>query len=153
MPSRDLMRPRTVLYSALIAAVGALMLYGLNMRSTLEFNVLQDRNPLYVKLTAGGVRNGYTLKISNKLTEVRTVSFRAEGLPGAQISIGANAGGGGSDVQAPKDITTEVRVFITMPEDQLARLQPEAHPFVLVVRDIVSGNEVRRATTFRRPPQ
>ncbi len=48
-----------------------IMLVGLLLRPTLDVNVLRDRNPLFVKLSDGGVRNGYTLKILNKLHEPR----------------------------------------------------------------------------------
>ena len=47
-----LIRPRVVLYASAIAVVGALMLTGLMMRSNLDVNVLHDRNPVYVKLSA-----------------------------------------------------------------------------------------------------
>ena len=43
------------------------MLMALLLRPDLDVNVLRDRNPLYVKLSDGGVRNGYTVKLLNKL--------------------------------------------------------------------------------------
>ena len=46
-------------------------------RPTLEINVLHDRNPLFVRLSDGGMRNGYTVKILNKLHEPRVVHARA----------------------------------------------------------------------------
>ncbi len=63
----QLLRPRTLLYAGLICLVGAIMLVALCNRTTLEINVLHDRNPPYVLLSDGSVRNGYTVKILNKL--------------------------------------------------------------------------------------
>src|SRR5690348_14439272 len=55
-------RPRTLLYTGVIALVSAIMLLGLSTRHTLELDVLRDRNPNYVTLADGAVRNAYTLK-------------------------------------------------------------------------------------------
>ena len=51
-------RARTMVYVVMIALVGALMTFTLATRSFEGLNVLHDRNPLYVQLTDGGVRNG-----------------------------------------------------------------------------------------------
>ena len=72
-----LVRPRTVLYAALIAVVSAIMLAAWLNRSVLNVDVLHDRNPLYVELTDGGVRNGYTLKILNKVQKTRSSGWRS----------------------------------------------------------------------------
>ena len=39
------------------------------LRAALDLNVLHDRNPLFVTLSDGSIRNGYTLKILNKARE------------------------------------------------------------------------------------
>ena len=40
-----IVRPRTIIYSGMIAVVGAIMLYALLTRTLLDVNVLHDRNP------------------------------------------------------------------------------------------------------------
>ena len=70
-----------------MAIVGCIMLTALLLRPDLEVSVLHDRNPLYVRLSDGGLRNGYTVKLLNKLYEPRTYSLALEGLPGATLSI------------------------------------------------------------------
>ena len=67
-----LIRPRIILYASLMAVVAAIMLWAWLNRSVLDINVLHDRQPLFVQLTDGGLRNGYTVKILNKLHEKRT---------------------------------------------------------------------------------
>ncbi|MBV8535675.1 MAG: cytochrome c oxidase accessory protein CcoG, partial [Alphaproteobacteria bacterium] len=61
-----LMRPRVILYLGLLAFVGAIMLGAFALRSTLDLTVLHDRAPLFVMLSDGSIRNGYTIKIVNK---------------------------------------------------------------------------------------
>ena len=68
-PIYRIVRPRTLVYVAAIAIVGSIMLYALATRSTMDVNVLHERNPLFVKLSDGGVRNDYTVRLLNKGTE------------------------------------------------------------------------------------
>ena len=59
---RVIVRPRTVIYSGLLATIGAIMLGVLVTRDRLDINVVPDRNPLFVTLTDGSIRNGYTIR-------------------------------------------------------------------------------------------
>jgi len=66
-------RPRTILYAALLGAVAAVMLGAFLLRETVTLSVLRDRAPLFVTLSDGSIRSAYTLKIANKGREVTTL--------------------------------------------------------------------------------
>ena len=53
------------------------MIYALATRSNDGVSVLHDRNPLFVRLSDGSLRNAYTVRIINKTP--RTESVRAQG--------------------------------------------------------------------------
>jgi cytochrome c oxidase accessory protein FixG len=145
----QLIRTRTLLYAALICLVGGIMLIALLNRSTLAINVLQDRTPAYVLLSDGSVRNGYTVKILNKLQQPRDFSLATRGLAQARLAIAglqANA-----TIRVDTDDLRELRVFVTVPAAELAALPNAPTPFVLIVRDIASGLETARATRFQKP--
>jgi cytochrome c oxidase accessory protein FixG len=143
-----LVRARTLLYAGLIGLVGAIMLAALLNRSTLDINVLHDRNPPYVLLSDGGIRNGYTVKILNKLHQPREFSLEVRGLPGAQLAIlGMEPG---ARIRVTTDDLREVRVFVTVPRAELARLAEAVTPFALVVRDTDSGHVTARTTRFQK---
>ena len=146
-----LLRPRTLLYAALIAFVGLVMLVALNGRTTLDVNVQPDRNPLFVRLSDGGIRNGYTVKILNKLHEPRTFEIKADGLNGGVLTIAGYEGVANPTVTVPTDVLNELRVFVVVPAASLGALTPQAQPFWLIVRDVDSGKFVRHETTLRRP--
>jgi cytochrome c oxidase accessory protein FixG len=61
-------RVRTLLYVCLIGLVGGIMLRTLATRSDLGLSVLHDRNPLYLQLADGSIRNAYTVRILNHTT-------------------------------------------------------------------------------------
>jgi len=52
-----IVRPRTMVYFAAWSLVGLALLYGLMTRDRLQVNVLHDRNPQYVVLSDGSIRN------------------------------------------------------------------------------------------------
>lgn len=146
-----LLRARTLLYSGLIAIVASLMTWALANRSVLELNVLADRNPFYVRLANGDIRNGYTMKILNKLHEPRRFHIELEDFPEARLIMGgAAAGEGKPEVQVPTDVLSEIKVFVTVPGSVAEGLDTRKG-FSFVVRDVDSGLIARRETTFRRP--
>jgi cytochrome c oxidase accessory protein FixG len=146
-----LIRPRTLLYTALIAVVGLVMLAALSMRTTLDISVLPDRNPLFVRLSDGSIRNGYTVKILNKLHEPHTFEIKAEGLKDSRLAIAGYEGVANPVITVPTDVLSELRVFVVVPAASLKTLTPQTQPFSLVVHDTQTGQKVLRATTFRSP--
>jgi len=112
-----LVRPRTIIYSAIILLVGAIMLYTLATRSFLDISVLHDRNPLAVRLSDGSVRNAYTVRFLNKQSHYRTVALDVLGLPDAKVQVvGSDAAVEGRPyIVIGPDQTTEMRVLVTVP--------------------------------------
>jgi cytochrome c oxidase accessory protein FixG len=144
-----LVRARTLLYVALICLAGGIMLIALLGRTTLALNVLQDRNPAYVLLSDGSVRNGYTVKILNKLQQPRDFTLATRGLAHARlVVVGLHAD---APIRVNTDDLRELRVLVTVPAAELAALPDAPAPFALIVRDVASGQETLRTTRFHKP--
>ncbi len=62
------------------------MLYALISRSSMNMSVLHVRAPLFTPTVEGGVRNGYTLRFSNKVGEARDFTLEVAGLEGAEMT-------------------------------------------------------------------
>ena len=114
-PIYRVVRARTLLYAAIIAVVGILMAYTLATRQADGVSVLHDRNPLYVRLSDGSLRNAYTLRIINKSLEPKTYVLSMTGLPDADIDVIGSASFAGSNplIEVGPDQTREVRVLVT----------------------------------------
>lgn len=147
-----LLRARTLIYIVLIGLVGGIMAWALSQRSLLEANVLPDRNPYFVRLSNGDIRNGFTLKILNKLHEPHRFKISLEGLPQATLKISGAAGQTGI-IEVPTDVMSELRAFVVVPKDTAMTLSEHGHEFAFVVQDIDTGRVTRRSSTFRRPPR
>ena len=68
----NLVRSRTVLYAVIIVLVGAVMTYTLATRRNDGVSVIHDRNPMFVRLSDGALRNGYAIRILNKTLDAQS---------------------------------------------------------------------------------
>ena len=143
------LRPRTVLYAALIVLVGLVMLVTLTNRPTLDVNVQHDRNPLFVRLADGSIRNGYTVKILNKEHVDARFGIAFEGLPPHTVSIVGQEAGAADGVDVGSDRLAAFRVFVAVPADALASDLTD----VTVVVTEEEGDRVARSSSIFRGPE
>jgi len=143
-----LLRTRPLIYLGLMVLVGALMAFGLTTRSTLDLNVLRDRNPLFVTLSDGSVRNGYTIKIINKEHTERIFSLKVEGLASSRIDVVGRDAEGVPLLPVKSDRLGSFRVFVSAPTEVL---KGESTPITFKVSDTASGVEVSYDAVFRGP--
>jgi cytochrome c oxidase accessory protein FixG len=148
-----LIRPRVVLYASGIAVVGALMLTGLMLRSDLDVNVLHDRNPVYVRLSDGGVRNGYTVKLLNKRYEPQKFRIGVDDLEGAKLSIIGLEHEADPVVTVQPDDLQSVRVYVTLDKEGVAAIDDESKEFEFEVSNIADDTEVEHHAKFQVPPR
>ena len=116
-----LIRPRTIVYAVVLAIVATIMVFALSTRSRLDVNLLADRQPLYVKLSDGSIRNGYTFKILNMARESKTYLLATDGLTGAEITVNGYQAQPSPYVELPvgPDQVGTFRVFVRAPLDAL----------------------------------
>ena len=114
---RSIVRPRTLIYFAVWAGIGLVMLVVLSMRAPLDVNVLHDRNPQYVRLSDGSIRNGYTIKILNMTAEPREVTLSIPDLPGAEMTQADTADQpvAALHFSLEPDKVLEERIFVRLP--------------------------------------
>ncbi len=144
-----LVRPRTIVYVAALVLVGALILIGLLTRSSLDVNILHDRNPLFVQLSDGGLRNGYTFKIVNKRHGTREMTLGVEGLEGAEVTILGHEEEPRFTTKA--DDLVSLRVYVTIPEETAAALTRNSSDIRFTMRDSESGDVLSHDAVFRSP--
>jgi cytochrome c oxidase accessory protein FixG len=143
-------RARTLLYTGLILLVGGLMAYTLMTRAPFTISVLHDRNPIFVKLSNGNIRNAFTVRIANMLPTERRFLLNVDGINDAQIDI---VGAITTDNRAlilvvGPDQTREFRVLITHEANPEMR-EPASLSFVL--RDEADGRTSIARDFFRTP--
>lgn len=149
----SVVRPRTILYAVVLALVAGIMLVALVNRATLELSVLPDRNPLFVTLSDGSIRNGYDVKVVNKEHSERIFRISIEGLEGAILSRPALAGTDDPMMVVSADKLGTARFFVILPRDYAQQVEDGEADLNFVVTDIENGKTAVRSTTFRGPVQ
>ncbi|MBX9884953.1 MAG: cytochrome c oxidase accessory protein CcoG [Novosphingobium sp.] len=147
---RVLFRPRTLAYFAVWGGIGLALLFMLGARERLTLSVARERNPEFVQLSGGAVRNAFGLALRNMEDRPRTLRIAAEGLPGAALytdDMAPGAARASIDVAVPADSTANVRLYAVVPSAH-ARQQD----FALTATPLDhEGRTVRRETHFAAP--
>lgn len=147
---RSFIRPRTFIYTAIWGLIGLAMLYFLITRDHLGINVLRDRNPVFVELADGSIRNGYKVKILNK--ELRPRAFRLElsGLEGAVMAVASSeeAPSRRITIEVGPDKLRTVQVYITAKREILTG---ETTPLSLIATDLNGQESAQYDAVFRGP--
>jgi polyferredoxin len=80
-----ILRPRAVIYGALLFALIAGFGIAVAGRQLVEVDVSRDRNSLYRQLDDGSIENVYTLRLINKDTQPHTLQLGISGLHDATL--------------------------------------------------------------------
>jgi cytochrome c oxidase accessory protein FixG len=110
--------PRTLVYLGVWSAVGLALLFALGARRHLDISVAKDRNPPFMLLSDGTVRNAYTLKLRNMEARPRTFTVTLEGLPAARMwsdDMPRAAAARRLARQVGADRTDTLRVYVVAP--------------------------------------
>ncbi|SHH26845.1 cytochrome c oxidase accessory protein CcoG [Cognatishimia maritima] len=141
---KHILRLRTVVYTVLWALVGVMLLVALYLRSDIDVTVAPVRNPTYVVLSNGDIRNTYELRLRNKHGEDRPFEIFVDGTPGLSLEL---EGGEGSDVTVAADAMHLQRVYVVAPKDSAAATG-ELSDIRFVVQDKMNGDQAEKDTVF-----
>ncbi len=143
-----LLRPRTFYYAGILSIVAGIMLYSLLTRLPLELHVLHDRNPLFVKLSDGSIRNGYDIKILNKTHKQTSYSLSISGIDYQHISIQGAGQKDLNNIHVFADSVGHIRAFVTATNQTQAR-----HPITFTLTSQETGIEDHNQSIFVSPSQ
>lgn len=144
-PRIPFIRPRTIAYAVLIVAISGLMTWGLFHRPTIAMEIIRDRNPTFVRMSDGSVRNGYTVKILN-MRDSRDIFVKIEG--GSRMTLKASGARIVDDtalIHASADSVTVAHIFVTAPSASIA---PAPDKISFVAADPRTASIVRKKSAF-----
>ncbi|MDV7341148.1 cytochrome c oxidase accessory protein CcoG [Terasakiella sp. A23] len=145
-----LIRPRTIIYAILLTAVTAVLMISLSIRDRLEVNIIRDRAPLFVTLSDGDIRNGYTYKILNMESVGKTYELSIAGIDGVTMDVI------GQEEKAQKTVTLKAKadrvasfkLFLKAPRGELDGASTDID---FILKDVETGEISSQATVFRGP--
>jgi polyferredoxin len=139
---KTIFRPRTLIYSGIWGGIGLAMLFALGVRTHTDISVAKDRNPPFMLMSDGSVRNSYTLKLRNMESRPRTFEIAIDGLSGGKMWTGEVASSSATRSITRKvaaDSTESVRAYIVVPAGTAAQ------EFAFTVRSKDGQGETDRA--------
>jgi cytochrome c oxidase accessory protein FixG len=123
-----ILKPRSFYYAAILTLVCGLMLRSLIYKPTTEISTIPDRNPIFVRLSDGSIRNGYTIKISNKTHQKKAFSLKIN-----QPELAILKGSESFEVE-PNTVGT-FKIFVTLPAEFLEQSEEGRGLIEFVISD------------------
>ncbi|WP_147111162.1 cytochrome c oxidase accessory protein CcoG [Tateyamaria sp. syn59] len=143
---QHVLRPRTILYTAMWSLIGVALVYALFVRSDIDLTVEPVRNPQFVTLSDGSVRNAYTLRIRNLTAEPREFRVMLTSEEILRIDVESD-GSVANHVTVPANETMQARVYVlARPQDPAA--DAETTDLRLWVEDVETDDRAGVATIF-----
>ena len=141
---RHVLRTRTLIYTALWGLFGLGLLYLLFIRAEIDVTVAPVRNPQFVVLSDGAIRNTYDLRLRNKNGEARPFQIQVTGDPALRIELEGTVY---EQATVPADETALQRVYvIAAPGSEPAGAERTEIRFW--IEDLVSSERVFKDSIF-----
>ncbi len=137
-------RLRTMLYSVAWALCGIILLYALFIRPAIDITVAPVRNPQFVTLSDGGIRNAYDIRLRNKHGDARAFAFQLVADETMTLRL---EGEDDLEVVVPADETALQRVYVIAPADS-GPAQADRTDLRFWVEDTLSGERVYEDSLF-----
>ncbi len=141
---KHILRPRTLLYTALWSLVGLGLVFALFIRSDIELTVSPVRNPTFVMQSDGAIRNIYDVRLRNKSGEDRVFVMSLTSEEALEMGL---QGEDDLSVTVAADATFLQRVYVTAAPD-VAAAQADRTDLRIWVEDVDADIRASVATIF-----
>ncbi|MFN4005221.1 MAG: cytochrome c oxidase accessory protein CcoG [Hylemonella sp.] len=138
---RRVLRPRVLIYSAILAAVCIAMVVSLTLRPPFKVDVVRDRGVLARIVEGGRLENVYRLQIMNVKESEQRFRIAASGLPGLAV--------------ASDEVVTlgpaEARWVVVRLQLPYEGVSPGSHPIYFEITALDTAAQVREKSVFLVP--
>ena len=138
---RHVLRPRVLVYTAILGGIVLAMVLSLSMRTLFKVNVVRDRGVMAREVEDGKIENVYRLQVMNATEATQRYKISVDGLPGLEM--------------ASEDVvtiaSTEARVLavrVRAPADVAA---PGSHPMKFEIQSLDSPGHLTEKSIFMVP--
>ena len=126
-------------YAGALLLMTSVLFYNIGTRSDTEVNVQQVRQPLYILLSDGSVRNRYQIHIVNKTETEQTYQVAVRGLPEGALDMGNIPE---IKVRAGKALAVNAKINLSH------ELAEKTHEFEFVITQVSSAEKMVLKTSF-----
>lgn len=145
-PGLQLVRLKPILYAVLCLASLAGMTAGIVAMDSIILDVEPQRNPPFVQLSDGSIRNDFNLRLAHRLAHLDRVLIRSEGLPGASLRLASSERSDDVlDVELSTSRHFSDRLLVTAPAGQAPQGRSDLR---VIFTDPASGAELGAVETY-----
>ena len=136
-----LLRPRTVVYGAILATLAIALVSSLALTKPVILDVIRDRNALYRDVGRAGIQNTYTVRVVNKHNAPHDYVLKVGGIEGIRLESNPSFSVAGESVFT-------LPVSVTVPHEHA----PGGHTVVFYLES-TDGSDIRivEESRFRGP--
>ena len=135
-------RPRVWMYTVLMLVITVGVVFGYTDKGVAHMAVLHDRQPLFVRMTDGSVRNAYTVRLTSKVNAPMAAQLVISGLPNALVEIADRPG---TSLTLDSGDVMSLRVFLTTPRGEAPG---GSAPVTFTLRDAGTGETILTEDTY-----
>ncbi|MFP5399554.1 MAG: cytochrome c oxidase accessory protein CcoG [Gammaproteobacteria bacterium] len=128
------LRPRVLVYTAVLVLVTGALLTSVALRSPFRVDVVRDRASLARLVDAGHIENVYRLQVMNATEREQRYTVGVRGMDGAQVDAGGEVRVGPAQARW---VPTAVRI----PPQAAQALGSGAHPVEFVIERVADGDQ------------
>lgn len=137
-------RLRTMVYTGLWSAIGFLLVVALFIRQDIDVTVAPIRNPTFVTLSDGTIRNTYEVRLRNKNQQDRLFNVSVRGDVAYYLQL---EGSKFQSITVPADSTLIQRVYVMAPVGSLPA-NSDVSDVRIWVEDLGNGDRAFKDTVF-----
>ncbi|MEM8592113.1 MAG: FixG Ig-like domain-containing protein, partial [Pseudomonadota bacterium] len=141
---KHVFRLRTMIYTALWGACGLILLFALFIRPEIDVTVAPIRNPQFVTLSDGSIRNSYDIRLRNKHGEDRPFRIQVAGDLALRIELEGTAY---EQVSVTANETRLQRVYVVAPRGS-DPADGDSTDIRFWIEDLASGERVHADSHF-----
>ena len=141
---KHILRPRTIMYTSLWSIVGFALVFALFIRQDIEMTGAPVRNPPFVTLSDGSIRNTYDVRILNKSGTSSQYSIFVKGDPTLRVQLEGTPYG---SVEVAADTQKLQRVYVISPAGS-APTTSDRTEFRFWVEDLGNGDRTYADSVF-----
>ena len=138
---RHVLRPRVLVYTAILVAIVIAMLVSLALRTPFKVDVVRDRGVMARIVAGGKIENVYRLQVMNATETIQRYKITASGLPGLSVASENIVTIGSTE-------SRWVAVRVQAPFDVAA---PGSHPMQFEIEALDSTDRLQEKSVFLVP--
>ena len=141
---KHVFRIRTMVYFALWSGIGIGLVAALFLRSPIDFNVTPLRQPIYVTLSDGDIRNAYDIRLRNKQGEDARFRITVDSQEPVRMQL---EGETGNTITVAADKLKTQRLYVIAPKGA-SMAHAERSEITIWIEDITSNVRVSESAVF-----